>query len=487
MSPADEGVLLVDWENLAGAILGRDRLVERAQVDDLWSFANRRCGEKLHHAHLAAAKFDPSIAIAMRDHMIEGEQVRSTKEQADILLTVLAMDYLHQGIGHFFLATGDQDFIPLISRLRRDGRKVTVVYGDRNRLSRELRQVLKSPGLESVDIEDISTLRPIPTDTGCRPLLGMLELLRRGYILGGKEDGERTGLLNEWGIIETNDETRYWALVGSITEKVSRIDAAVRQRDAWVPRPATRTYLKLSTAMVADIVAIDHAVRAISARPRGLSISALRTGPFRTDTGVLLDRVIDALSAAQIIHKEADGTFSLGGPPLKLGYLEQLWRVFAGVTAECHRRQAAALPFNQVQSLLARRGIGQAPDQRAVGRIKQSLQYAKAAGVVDTIAIDAHRYMIAPVSRLSQSFEQAYYELYGALGDKLETDLDENEILTLMEERDESRTQPHFGFELRDRQRFLRILAQSQLATWQDKRITFVKSAWGEAGRGLQR
>src|ERR1700737_1248632 len=140
MSPSDQGVLLIDWDNLVGAIQGRKNVVERSQVDDLWAFASRRCGDQLHHAHMAAGKFDPTIRAAMRDRMIEEELVRSTKEQADILLTVLAMDYMHAGVGHFFLVTGDQDFIPLITRLHREGRKVTVVYGDSHRLSREMRR-----------------------------------------------------------------------------------------------------------------------------------------------------------------------------------------------------------------------------------------------------------------------------------------------------------------------------------------------------------
>src|SRR6266699_347615 len=125
MNASETGVLLVDGENLTGAILGRGKTVERSQVDDLWAFANRKCGGQLHHSHMAAAKFDGTISAAMREHLIDPELVRSTKEQADILLTVLAMDYLHAGVGNFILVTGDQDFIPLITRLHRDGRKAT--------------------------------------------------------------------------------------------------------------------------------------------------------------------------------------------------------------------------------------------------------------------------------------------------------------------------------------------------------------------------
>ncbi len=121
--PRESGVLLMDWENLVGSILRRGKTIERSYLDDLWAFANRRCSGQLHHSHMAAAKIDGSISVAMREHLITAEPVRSTKEQADIVLTVLAMDYLHAGVGDFFLVTGDQDFIPLISRLHQDGRR----------------------------------------------------------------------------------------------------------------------------------------------------------------------------------------------------------------------------------------------------------------------------------------------------------------------------------------------------------------------------
>ena len=130
MSSAKTGVLLIDWDNLAGAVIGRRKMVTRSIVDDLRKFADRACGGQLRHAHMAAVRFDGTIAAAMDERLIKPERVGTTKEQADILLTVLAMDYLYEGVGKFILVTGDQDFIPLISRLNGDGRDVTVVYGD---------------------------------------------------------------------------------------------------------------------------------------------------------------------------------------------------------------------------------------------------------------------------------------------------------------------------------------------------------------------
>jgi hypothetical protein len=484
MTSNSSAVLLVDWENLLGAVMGRGKVVERRLVDDLWAFANRRSGDQLHHSHMAAARFDQTIVAAMREHLIAAETVRSTKEQADILLTVLAMDYLHAGVGQFFLVTGDQDFIPLISRLHRDGRRVTVVYGDPGRLSGELRQALTTPGLESVDIAEVTSLRDRKVDTGGRALIGLLELQRRGRILGGHENGDRTALLGQWGVLENSDQTQYWALVEALCAKVARPDAATKAGNAWVPRNATRTYLKVDVERMADIVAVDHVVRRVSARGRGVSTAALRAGAFDADDGSRLDRALDALIAVELIRRDADGTYSLAGDAVQLGYLEQLWRVYAAVSAECYRRGVGSFPHNQLESLLGRRGVGQGTEQRAAGRVREAVGYAKAAGVIDAVAVEGKRHVTAPASPLSRPFEQAYHRLYRAFADRIGSAVPDVDVFAVM---DADQNGNLFGYEQRDRHRTLRILAQSELVTWRDDAVTFQRSGWGETALNLSR
>lgn len=485
MNSTGTGVLLIDWENLAGAILGRGKTVERSYVDDLWAFANRKCGGQLHHSHMAAAKLDGTISAAMREHLIEAELVRRTKEQADILLTVLAMDYLYGGVKQFILVTGDQDFIPLISRLHRDGRSVTVIYGDPSRLSAELRQILMTPGLESLDIADITKLRERNRDTGCRSLLGLLELQRRGFILGGREKGDRTALLARWGVLDNQDESQYWSLVNAMAEKVVRNDAAVMVAGEWLPKNATRTYLNLDAGRLADITAIDFAVRRLSSRPKGLTIGGLRTGPFQTDNGAMLDRVLDALSAVELVRRGADDAYSMNGLGMPLGYLEQIWRVCAGLSAECYRRRVASIPYGQLASLLARKGIGQGSDQRAAGRINDAVKYALSAGAIDVISVDHKRHASVTSSSLCRQFERGYHELYRGFSAHIGEEVPAAEVMDFMESKDSARSVPLFGFDNRDHHRILRILSQSQLISWHGEKIVFSQSGWGEVGSRL--
>ncbi|MGY4685851.1 NYN domain-containing protein [Micromonospora aurantiaca (nom. illeg.)] len=481
MPVGNTGVLLVDWDNLAGAVIGRGHLVERGIVDALWSDATTRCGGHLQYKHMAAVRFDGSITTAMTEHLIDAEVVVSLKEQADIHLTVLAMDYLHQGCGQFVLVTGDQDFIPLIRRLLRDGCRVTVVYGDPDRLSPQFRSILTLPGLDSICIDDIYSLRQPPA-ADCKALLGLVELQRRGVILGGREQAERTATLAQWGVLPDEDELRYWALIESIGQKVTRTDAAVRAKDGFLPRPMTRVYVDLNAGRFTDLVAVDYAVRRLAARPKGLTATQLRSGPFQSDDGSRLLRVLDALTAVRLVRRGADDTYSVTTDDLALGYLEPLWRVHAALTMESFRQQRRSIPYRKLSGLIGAGGVGQGPNRRAAGAVSQAIRYAATAGVIDAVAVDGDRHAIATDSAFVRPIENAYHELYRAFADRGPSPVPENEILEFMTVRDRTRAEPVFGYDSRDRHRILRVLAQSRALTWRGEKVTVPRTRWGDAG-----
>lgn len=481
MSSAETGVLLIDWDNLAGAVIGRRKMVTRSIVDGLRDFADRACGGQLRHADMAAVRFDGTIEAAMNQRLINQKRVGTTKEQADILLTVLAMDYLYEGVQKFILVTGDQDFIPLISKLNGAGRDVTVVYGDLGRLSAGLRKVLETtPGLKSMDIEEIVTLVGPQDDPGCQHLLGMLELQRRGHILGGQERGDRTALLAGWGVIQNQDHSEFWALIEKMAVKVTRNGAAVKDGERWVARNAIRTYLRFDDKQLSDITAIDFAVRRLSAEARGVTVGGLRSGPFQTDSGVLLGWVLDALSAVELVRKGADGAYSMIGQGMPLGYLEQLWRVHAGLAAECYKRKVTSIPYGHLAPLLGRKGVGQGPDQRAAGRIREAISYARNSGVIDVIAVDGQRHALVTDSPLCRQFVQAYRELYREFRQYVDEEIPEAKVIYFMDDRDSSRPVPRYGFDNRDRHRVLRVLAQSLLLSRHNDKVTWQRSRWGD-------
>ncbi len=475
------GVLLIDWENLSGAVLGRGMVVERALVDDIWSYAAEEFPGRLR-AHIAATSFDPTIRSVTNERLIDRYEVRSTKEQADIALTVMAMDYLHRGVRDFILVTGDQDFVHLIERLLEDQARVTVIYGDRSRLSNVLRHTLNLPGVLSRDVDEIARLRRRQAESGGRSFVSLLELQRRGHILGGKVTDERIRLLSDWGIMHSQDETEFYALVKDLGEQTVRRDAAVvgRDRGSWEPRNATRTYLKITPERLKEIVGVDHLVRVLSSRQRGVSPRELRAGPFRDDGGQLLDKALDALVCVGIARKGPNDVYDLVGEAMPLGYLEQLWRIYAAISTTCFERSVSSFPFSQLEGLL-RAGIGQGEDSRSSNRVKGSIRYSSAAGVIDKIAVGGKAHVVALATPLSRPIERAYRILYDGFASRLDQTVSKQDVHGFMEEHDLTRTVPDFGFDPRDRDRVLRVLRQSGLLGNDEQGLTIRRTKWGDA------
>jgi hypothetical protein len=477
-------VLLVDWENLAGAITTRGKRVEAAMVDDLYAFALEHSHNSIN-AHMAAAKFDAKIYNAMKSHLIVPEVVGSTKEQADIQLTVLAMDYLHNGCQQFILVTGDQDFIPLLHRLHSAGRKVTLIYGDPNRLSGVLGDVLKTPGLDSRDIAQITKLRSPEVSTALRDVVGLLDLQRRGTFLGGPEKGMRASLLQQWGVISDAEESSYWGLVNDLCLKIVRRDTAALQGGKWLPKNATRTVLNVTANRYLQISRVDYVLRLLAARAVGLTLGSLRSGPFQTGDGSELTEAVDALRAVGLIRKGADGAYAVTSPDLEMGYLEPLWRVHAAVQAECYKRGRRSVPFNYLETTLTRQGIGPGRDQRASGKVKSAIAYAKAVGSIDSAAWEERRHVVSTDSPMIRPFEETYIEFYKTFRARIGHTLEEREVLAELSERDAPREDPIFGYGSRDQQRFMRVLRQTGLILKRGDHLTVLQSNWGDASSAV--
>jgi NYN domain len=482
---ADKGVLLVDWDNLAGAVLGRAKVVDRSLVDALWKFARERM-DGSPSAHMAATRFDPSIVAAMQEHFITADTVRAAKEQADILLTIRAMDYLYQGAQRFILVTGDQDFIPLIERLQRDDAQVTVIYGDPRKLSPELTTMLSNVGVDSLDIAEVAELKERRADTSGRAFAAMLELTRRGFILGGKDRGGRLELLVGWDLVSPGEDTDYWALVDQLCIKDTRYDVAVLAPDkkTWTSTNATRTYLNFTGARMDEIVKLDDVLRTLSGRPTGVNVGSLLAGPFVGDDGTKVDKTLDALVGIGLARRQPDGTASIVGNAVPLGFLEPLWRVHAAIEAETHRRGVKSISFRELERLLGTYGIGQGKESRSAGLVQETIKHAQASGVIDSVAVDGKRHARVVHSPACSPIERAYRTLYVEYRERLGEALSEQEVLTRMQAVDEAMSAPIFGYAARDRHRALRVLSQSGLLRRRDGSVIVLASPWGDTLAG---
>jgi len=131
---------------------------------------------------------------------------------------------------------------------------------------------------------------------------------------------------------------------------------------------------------------------------------------------------------------------------MPLGYLEQLWRVHAGLAAECYKGRVTSIPDHRLPGLLSRTGVGQGHDQRAAGRIRETIRYARNAGVTDVVAVDGQRHVMVTNSPLCRPFEQAYRELYREYHPHEGEVMPESAVLDFMDRHDGSRSVPLFGF-----------------------------------------
>src|SRR5262249_33653998 len=120
-----EAILVVDWLNLSISLKKQQLAFGAELVADLMKVAHHqteRTGSlRLARAHCVAETFSTWQEAAIERHLIaEVHKTRTVKEQAALLLAVIAMDHIHDDAGCpelFVLATGDQDFVPLIQRI----------------------------------------------------------------------------------------------------------------------------------------------------------------------------------------------------------------------------------------------------------------------------------------------------------------------------------------------------------------------------------
>jgi hypothetical protein len=347
--------------------------------------------------------------------------------------------------------------------------------------------MLSNVGVDSLDIADVADLKDRRADTSGRAFAAMLELTRRGFILGGKDRGGRFDLLVGWNLVSPGEDTDYWALVDQFCLKDTRYDVAVLGPDkkTWTPTNATRTYLKVTDARLEEITALDDVLRTLSARPTGVNLGALLSGPFVGDDGTKVDRTLDALVTVGLARRQPDGTASIVGNPVPLGYLEPLWRVHAAIQAETHRRGVTSISFRDLERLLGTYGIGQGRDSRAAGLVQETIKQAQASGVIDSVAVDGKRHARVVHSPLCAPIERAYRTVYAEYRDRIGKAQSEQDILARMEALDESMSTPTFGYATRDRHRILRILSQSGLIRRRDGSATVLASAWGATLAGV--
>ena len=478
---AQGGVLLIDWENLAGSVVGRSSRVTSSLIDKIWEFGQAFTEGELQKKHIAAADFEESIKRAVESKLIKVEPVRGEKEQADIALTVLAMDYLHEGFRSFIIVTGDQDFVPLIFRLHGEGCRIAVILGNPGRISSSLDAILRLPGIEKHDVADVvGVLPPIPkldSSRKARTTLALMQLQAEGFYLSGQDKNGRLDRFRSWGFSDITSDTDYWSLVGSLCSQVEQRRSAVRTNGNWTAQPRRRTRLALTQDAVALIHGLDHLVRRIARRRRNVHVDELRSGPFKSDDGSKLTTALSALQAVEVIRKHGDGSFTLADPDSAIGWVEPLWRVYGSVRAESIRLKSSSIPFHSLESMLNRQGLGPGPDNRTANSIRRAISFAKSFGAIDVIAEnDARRIEPNSADKLCVGLDHSLRALAQIVQPGIQ--IGQHELINKMAELDQGVKFPIFGWDDTDRHRVVRVLSQSRVLRREGEKISVNDHHW---------
>jgi hypothetical protein len=488
-----EAVLLVDWLNLMFN-LQRQRLIFGAdQVSDLIRFAEdqaERHGEcRLVRAHFVSEDFGPAVEAAINQSMIgEVHRTRRVKEQADIELAVLAMDQLHDFGGCpqlFVLATGDQDFIPLIKRIVLKGASIVLVVASLDKLTAEYRALAAQRNITLLPITDIIHLKPFPDLSGERSTAGILGLFRTcvsGGILGGAQD-RNIALLESWGVLTpgADPDVEFTPLLKQFTKVEQRRVAIPARKDHGNHGGyARRTFLNFELPEVTQAVEdADWVLRRIAGK-KPTDEGTLSLGRFRDDDGTRLDRTLAALKVVGWISERSDGQLETSMEWAADGLLEPQWRVVCELNRRAYEERVPGVSRDRLFRDLCSAAIARDGARRG-GRVSgEVIDLARRMGVIDSVLIGPDGYALTVIEShpVAKQVTIPYKSLGQLLDGRIGTYVPEHEILGLMSDWDDKHARSTFGFDTQDRQRVLRVLRRSRLIDRQGGPESPLKLKW---------
>jgi hypothetical protein len=479
MTLRPEAILLVDWLNLSINLKNRRLMFGADRVSDLIKVAEELADEhgnlRLARAHFVSENFSAATEKAITQSLIgEVHRTRTVKEQADLVLAVLAMDQLHDPSGCpqlFLLATGDQDFVPLIKRIHLKGAQVVLLVAALDKLTAEYRAIAAQRNVRLIPITDVIDLGSLPKVSGVQSttsVLGLLRVCMSGGFLGGAQD-RNARLLDGWGVLTPggDPEMEMAGLLQQFT-KVEQRKVALPGRAEHGNRAgyAKRRFLDFDRAQIGEaIYDADWVLRRIGNRNHSMDAGTLGVGRFRGDNGTRLDRVLAALKAVGWLTERSDGKLESMLEWSSDGLLEPLWRVVCEIHRRTHEERTEGVSRDRLFHDLRNTPIAQVGDRRGGPAAKDVIAMARHLGIIDTVLAGTDGYALKvieshPVSKQPVAFLKALGQL---LTGRIGTFIPEYELLGLMGDEDDRSAKPVFGFDVRDRQRVLRVLRRSQL------------------------
>jgi NYN domain len=495
MKLTDEAVLLVDWLNLSIQLknqrlaFGSDLVTDLIQVSQ--GLATEKGCTNLAQAHFVGERFSPPVEVAIENNIVAKlHKTRTAKEQADLVLAVLAMDHLHSSKGCprlFILATGDQDFIPLIERIVPEGAQVVLIVASTAKLTPEYKSIAAQQNVALLPINLVTEIDPIPVvsrDHSSAPILGLLRVCMTSGVLGGDQK-KNAQLMTQWGLLSpgTDEDVQMEGLIRQFARSDQR-RVAVPGRRATGNKAisARRTSLNFADQMVFETVTdADWVLRRAGSSTKPVTFGELGTGRFNDDDGRRLDRILTALKSVGWLIERPDGTFEARMEHAEDGLLEPLWRVVAEINRRAYDQGASGVDRDDLFRDLRSTPLARDNTRKGGEAARDVIEMARRVGIIDTVLAGQDGYALAvieshPVVRQTAEFLRTLGQI---LGPDVGVFLPEHEMLRRMRDHDESSQSPLFGYDTRDRQRVLRVLRRSKLVeTGPDSAVKLKHSSW---------
>lgn len=493
-----EAVLFVDWLNLSIRLKAHQRSFGPHVVAMLQRLARREADEgdyRLVKAHYVAENFGDGVLEAIdSDLTATAHKTRTAKEQADLLIAVLAMDHLHlrKEIRTLFLiATGDQDFVPLIERIliERDA-EVLLIAASRKDLASEYRAIVAQHNIRLICLVEDDLVAALPaTDSLGEVSLGVAVLLRlvfEGGVLGGNQD-RNVAKLKSYRItsIAGGEEEKIAAWVNACTQaEMRRVAVPQGGKNRHTASTRRRTSLKFDDeGSGAALWDMDWILRRCDPRRPPISAGELGVGRFTNDDGSRVSAAIEAMEQIGWLTRLPNGTLENHFTWTNDGFIEPLQRVIASVQVLSHQAQATGVSRDKLFRALSSTPIG-ASHQRRGGQVaRELLEFAQRVGVVDRYPHSDGGYLLGAVPR--HPLVRHVNETVGRLkklmphpGDALP----EHEVLASVRDAEGKSPTPLFGFDVKDRRACLRVLSRAGVIERKDVdgeyRLRLRHNAW---------
>jgi GTPase SAR1 family protein len=317
-------------------------------------------------------------------------------------------------------------------------------------------------------------------------ILGLMRICMSGGVLGGNQK-RNSQLMAQWGLLNSGPDAEVQM------EELIRQFARTDQRRVAVPgrRPtgnkavfARRTYLNFGLELVSHTVAdADWVLRHVGGSSKPVAVRKLEAGLFNDDDGRRLDRILTSLKSVGWLTERPDRTFEARLESAMDGLLEPLWRVVCEVNRRAYEQHSVGVGRDELFRDLRSTPIARDGERKGGIAAKEVIELARRLGVIDSVPTGEDGFALAVIE--SHPIARQVAELLSTLGKILGAEvgmyIPEHEVLRRMRDHDERSVRPVFGYDIRDRQRVLRVLRRSRLIdveAGRDEGVKLKHSAW---------